>query len=223
MTIHLYPLTPYMFTCDKCNSFTSQQEPIKRNNNNNKKEVPKKNKDEDTLFWIFYYLSHGNIMKEVVNEFNIKNDFKIQSIIKHQNDPSILKPYKIVRKKEGLQNLQEKKTNIYGLHALCLLYNINIIYVVKYVYYEIITIDGPIHVIQDDILLENVTKDMLQEIKNTHILVTDFEKPLKGIANYKKNDLIDIVNRLKLDIKTDCIIKKGIYDLIYDLIKIEKI
>ena len=56
MTIHLYPLTPYMLTCDKCNSFTSQQDPIKRINK--KKEAPKKNKDEDTLFWIFYYLLH---------------------------------------------------------------------------------------------------------------------------------------------------------------------
>ena len=220
MTINLYPLNSYMLTCQKCNSFTSQQEIIE-------KKIPKKkeyiSKKDDNLFWIFHYLLHGNIIKETVNEFNIKNEFKIQSIIKHQNDPSILKPYRVVRKKEGLQNLQEKVTNVYGLHALCLLHDINIVYVAKHLYYEIMCADGPIHVIQDGKLLENVNKDIQQEIKKTHILVTDFEKPLKGIANYKKDDLIDIVNRLKLNIHTDGIIKKGIYDLIYDLIKIEKI
>lgn len=220
MTINLYPLNSYMLTCQKCNSFTSQQENIE-------KKIPKKkiyiSKKDDNLFWIFYYLLYGNIIKETVNEFNIKNEFKIQSIIKHQNDPSILKPYRVVRKNEGLQNLQENVTNVYGLHALCLLHDINIIYVVKHLYYEIMCANGPIHVIQDGNLIENVNKETLQEIKISHVLVTDFEKPLKGIANYKKDELIDMAKNLKLNIHTDRIIKKGIYDLIYDLIKIEKI
>ena len=225
----IYNLNPYMLNANHYNFFIQKNtestiinkpNKIKSDKIKNPRSVLKKKQPDDTLFWMFYTILNKNIMKETINTFEIEKKFKINAIEKLQNDSSILKPFRILKKKEAIHNLQDKELNIYGLHALCLLYKKNIIIVNKYTYYEIHTSDEPFHLIHNTTGLNlNISPTEREEIKNKYIFINDFEKPLKCVTAYKKDELITMAKKVK--IQTEGNTKSTMYNSIYDLIKIE--
>ena len=226
----IFKLNPYMLTSNnydllsKINSNEPKEDilPSKKIKHEKNTRNVKEKKPDDELFWLFYTILNGQIIKDTMNTFEIEKTFKINAIEKLQSNPSILKPFRILKKKEAIHNLQDNNLNIYGLHALCLLYNKNIIYVNKYSYYEIHTSDESFHkIIPTNKLKLNISREEVKEIKNKYIEIVDFDKPLKSLSAYKKHDLISMAT--KMNIQTEGKNKTDLYNNINDLMKIEYI
>ena len=178
----------------------------------------------NSLFWCFYIIYNGFTSYEYEsNYFTAEQQFKIQTIEK-------------VKKGEGKAGLKENKisktsfegglmgcTNINTktLYALCLCYNLNIFYIYKNTYYEMISnIEKPVHIIKynaetnnysirlpvDTTASETFSKhsEYIEKIKETYWKLDNLEKPLRAITAYSVCDLTTICSKLEIDIDFIC-------------------
>jgi hypothetical protein len=93
--------------------------------------------------------------------------------------------------------------------TLCAIENINIIYVNKNTYYELLMNDSDViyivHELEDKSKyykkygFELATVDALNNIKNTLYKLDNIAKPIKAISSYKVQDLLDICNKLAIE------------------------
>ena len=176
----------------------------------------------NSLFWCFYIIYNGFASYEYEsNYFTAEQQFKIQTIEK-------------VKKGEGKAGLKENKisktsfegglmgcTNINAktLYALCLCYNLNIFYIYKNTYYEMISdIKKPVHIVKynaetnnysiclpvDTSATETFSKhsEYIENIKEKYWNLDNLEKPLRPVTVYSVYDLTTIC--LKLDIAVIC-------------------
>jgi len=183
---------------------------------------------KDTLFWCFYIVYKGYQAYEYeTNYFTAEQQFKIQTIerVKKGENKNVLKENKISKNflEGGLMSNIKPKI----LHALCLFYNINIFYIHKKTYYEILTnIDKPIHVIKynNDTnnysvglhINTNITEKKtlidylpyIEKIKSSFLKLDNLDKPLKAITTYSVGDLVKICEKLDISILNDSNKKK---------------
>lgn len=178
----------------------------------------------NSLFWCFYIIYNGFASYEFEsNYFTAEQQFKIQTIEK-------------VKKGEGKAGLKEHKisktcfeggllgcTNINAktLYALCLCYNLNIFYIYKNTYYEMISdIKKPVHIVKynaetnnysirlpvDTSATETLSKhsEYIEKIKETYWKLDSLEKPLRPITTYSVHDLTTICSKLEIDIDFIC-------------------
>ena len=176
----------------------------------------------NSLFWWFYIIYNGFASYEFEsNYFTAEQQFKIQTIekVKKGENKAALKEHKISKTcfESGL--VSAKNINAKTLYALCLFYNLNIFYVYKNTYYDmIINIEKPIHIIiynaetnnfsirlpVDIQAKETLTEhnEYIEKIKESYWKLDNLEKPLRSITAYSVNDLINIC--CKLDIPIIC-------------------
>lgn len=176
----------------------------------------------NSLFWCFYIIYNGFASYEFEsNYFTAEQQFKIQTIekVKKGENKTILKEHKISKTcfESGL--VSATNINAKTLYALCLCYNLNIFYVYKNTYYEMIAnIEKPIHIISynaetnnfsirlpvDMHATETLTEhiEYMEKIKETYWKLDNLEKPLRPITVYSVNDLINICS--KLDVAVVC-------------------
>jgi hypothetical protein len=174
----------------------------------------------NSLFWCFYIIYNGFASYEFEsNYFTAEQQFKIQTIekVKKGENKAVLKEHKISKTcfESGL--VSATNINAKTLYALCLCYNLNIFYVYKNTYYEMITnIEKPIHIINYNVETNNFSirlpvdmhaKETLTEhieymekIKETYWKLDNLEKPLRPITVYSVNDLINICSKLEIPI-----------------------
>ena len=176
----------------------------------------------NSLFWCFYIIYNGFSSYEFEsNYFTAEQQFKIQTIekVKKGENKATLKEHKISRSclEAGLIG----NTNITAkiLYALCLCYNLNIFYVYKNTYYEMIAnIEKPVHIIKYNTETNNYSiclpvdiqaketlcehSEYIEKIKQSFWKLDNLEKPLRPITVYSVNDLTNICS--KLDIPTIC-------------------
>jgi hypothetical protein len=182
----------------------------------------------NSLFWCFYIIYNGFTSYEYEsNYFTAEQQFKIQTIEK-------------VKKGEGKAGLKENKisktsfegglmgcTNINTktLYALCLCYNLNIFYIYKNTYYEMISnIEKPVHIIKynaetnnysirlpvDTTASETFSKhsEYIEKIKETYWKLDNLEKPLRAITAYSVCELTTICSKLEIDVICETTNKK---------------
>ena len=171
----------------------------------------------NSLFWCFYIIYNGFASYEFEsNYFTAEQQFKIQTIekVKKGENKAALKEHKISKTyfESGLMNA--KNINAKTLYALCLCYNLNIFYVYKNTYYEMITnIEKPIHIIiynaetnnfsirlPVDMHAKETLTEYMEKIKETYWKLDNLEKPLRPITVYSVNDLINICSKLEIPI-----------------------
>jgi len=178
----------------------------------------------NSLFWCFYIIYNGFASYEYEsNYFTAEQQFKIQTIEK-------------VKKGEGKAGLKENKIskasfegglmgcnniNTKTLYALCLCYNLNIFYIYKNTYYEMISnIEKPVHIVKynaetnnysirlpvDTSASETFSKhsEYIEKIKEKYWKLDNLEKPLRAITAYSVCDLINICSKLEIDIDFIC-------------------
>jgi hypothetical protein len=174
----------------------------------------------NSLFWCFYIIYNGFASYEFEsNYFTAEQQFKIQTIekVKKGENKAVLKEHKISKTcfESGL--VSATNINAKTLYALCLCYNLNIFYVYKNTYYEMITnIEKPIHIIiynaetnnfsirlpvdmhAKETLTEHI--EYMEKIKETYWKLDNLEKPLRPITVYSVNDLINICSKLEIPI-----------------------
>jgi hypothetical protein len=182
----------------------------------------------NSLFWCFYIIYNGFTSYEYEsNYFTAEQQFKIQTIEK-------------VKKGEGKAGLKENKisktsfegglmgcTNINTktLYALCLCYNLNIFYIYKNTYYEMISnIEKPVHIVKynaetnnysirlpvDTTASETFSKhsEYIEKIKETYWKLDNLEKPLRAITAYSVCELTTICSKLEIDVICETTNKK---------------
>jgi hypothetical protein len=176
----------------------------------------------NSLFWCFYIIYNGFASYEYEsNYFTAEQQFKIQTIekVKKGEGKTSLKEHKISKTcfESGL--LGSTNINAKTLYALCLCYNLNIFYIYKNTYYEMISsIEKPIHIIKynaetnnysiclpvDINATETLSKhsDYIEKTKEKYWKLDSLDKPLRPVTVYSVQDLANICS--KLDIAVVC-------------------
>ena len=182
----------------------------------------------NSLFWCFYIIYNGLASYEYEsNYFTAEQQFKIQTIekVKKGECKNILKEHKISKMcfESGL--LGCNNINAKTLYALCLCYNLNIFYVYKNTYYEMISnIEKPIHIIkynaetnnyslclQVDINATETLKkhsECIEKTKEKYWKLDNLDKPLRAITAYSLQELVNICYKLDIDINCETTNKK---------------
>ena len=167
--------------------------------------------ENDSLFWCYYIILNGDTTYEMLNNRNIlvEKKYKIDYVNKIRTNKQIVKTYKI----DTLTNIENNLANdncinIKTIMTLCAIDKINIIFISRKTYFEfLMNDDKPIYVIRETETKYNkkygfevIDTNMLEEIRKTFYKVEILDKPIKALSSYKVQDLIDICNKLVIDI-----------------------
>ena len=115
----------------------------------------------------------------------------------------------------GCNNINAKT-----LYALCLCYNLNIFYIYKNTYYEMISnIEKPIHIIKYNAESNNYSiclpvdinatetlkkhSECIEKTKEKYWKLDSLDKPLRAITAYSVKDLTNICYKLEIDLNID--------------------
>jgi hypothetical protein len=202
---------------------------IKNNNGNNKYNdgnnciVKLQNifipKEQDTLFWCYYIIKEGltNYETQMHRNSLLAKQLKINIVNTIRENKLIVKTYKF----DSITNLEsnlanDDNINIKTIMTLCAIYNINLIYVSNKTYYELMMNDSDkIYIIKEINTTQNYKNsykkygfelaidESINNIKNTLYRIDNINKPIKGLSSYKVQELIDIANKLAIEIKNN--------------------
>ena len=186
----------------------------KSNNNSNNKSFVKEDNDiftpnqKDTLFWCFYILKYGEANYEMLDNINIvlEKKLKIDYVEKIRKEKQIVKAHKfatLTHLENQLAN--EVKIDINTFFTLCVIENINVLYVSKKIYFELLMNDDKIHIIHrldnySKYGYEGVAQSKIELYRSTLFKVDNVEKPVKTISAYKVSELVDFCSKLGIEI-----------------------
>jgi len=186
-------------------------------------------KKRDALFWCFYIALFGqDKFMFTSNYFIEENKFKIETVEKARKEKPILKNYKIRVAIFETDMLLEKKINVDVLQALCVLYQVNVLYVKKksfldFRYYP----ENPTFLIKEAKIGTTCSygikklslMDDIKDIRSKYWCQESINKPLRAISNYKVDDLQQIALKLNICIsKLDSSKKKTKPELYRDIL-----
>jgi hypothetical protein len=179
---------PMSIVKDKCNTIT----PIQK----------------DTLFWCFYILKFGENNYEMLDNINIvlEKKLKIDYVEKIRKEKQIVKSHKfatLTHLENQLAN--EEKIDLSTFFTLCVIENINVLYICKKTYFELLMNDDKIHIIHrldnySKYGYEGIDQSKIELYRSTLFKVDDVEKPLKSISSYKVSELVAFCNKLGIEI-----------------------
>lgn len=178
--------------------------------------------NNDKLFWCLYIINYG------INEYNlnaskyfsIEKEIKINAITYMKNNN-----HKIKVNKSSVENnlLYEKNITIQSFALLCDMFNLNIRIINTNHYYEFLNNDSQdfTNIIYDNKYGIDLLKHNNNDNINDNFLVTNYSKPINSITYYKVDDIYEICNKLKINIKNSKDknkTKKELYDEIYKIL-----
>lgn len=191
---------------------------IKNEYNKSKLFIPKNN---DKLFWCLYILKNGlNSYNLNFNSgFSIEKEMKIQAVTFMKNNEHNIK----IKKTEVESNLLfDKKMSVQSLSLLCNMLKMNVRLVNNNFYYEFLNNES------DEfkyIMIENknygINLDNNNNSVDDKLLITNVSKPINSLSYYKLDELIQLANKLKINVKNENNknkTKKDIYDEVYKII-----
>jgi hypothetical protein len=156
-------------------------------------------------------MANGEAGYEMLHTRNdvIAKQLKIDLVSKVRDNKSMLKIYKF----DTLTNIESNLANdpfinVKTFISLCMISNLNVIFVNKKTYFELLTNDvNPIYVIRNSDVqskyqskygFEIADDNLLKDIKELYKLES-LDKPVKSLSSYKLQDLIDLCNKLALE------------------------
>jgi hypothetical protein len=170
-------------------------------------------REHDTLFWCYYIILNGEFKYDTLHVKNsvIEKQMKIDLVSKIRENKPIVKMYKLDTITSLENNLaNDNNINIKTVITLCAIENINIVFVSKKTYFELLLNDtNPIYVIRETELNTKYNKKygfeiadaiMLENIRNTLYKLDILDKPIKSLSSYKVSDLINISTKLAIEI-----------------------
>ena len=170
-------------------------------------------KEQDTLFWCYYIILNGEGSYEMLNIKNslIAKQIKINYVSKIRENKQIIKTYKfdtITSIENNLAN--DNNINIKTIISLCAIDKINLIFVSRKTYFELLMNDnGPIYIIREVDFQSKYNKkygfeiannDTLENIRTTLYNIENLGKPIKALSSYRVKDLTDICVKLGIEI-----------------------
>jgi len=169
-------------------------------------------RENDTLFWCYFIIKNGDIKYETMNNKNlvITKQMKIELVNKIRENKQTVKTYKFDTISNIESNLaNDNIINIKTILSLCAIDKINIIFITKNTYYELLMNDKEsIYIIRELQSQNNYNKkygfevannNVLEQIRNTLYKIDNPDKPIKAVSSYKVNELIEIANKLAIE------------------------
>lgn len=171
-------------------------------------------KDQDSLFWCYYIITSGESNYEMMPVKNhlVAKQIKINYVNKIRTNKQIVKTYKfdtITNIESNLAN--DNNINIKTIMTLCAIDKINVVFVSRKTYYELLMNDTEnVYIIRE---VDNQSKynkkygfeignsDVLNDIRTTLHKIESLDKPIKALSSYKLQELIDICNKLAIEVK----------------------
>ena len=188
-------------------------------------------REQETLFWCYYIILNGEANYEMLNVKNslIAKQIKINYVSKIRGNKPVIKTYKfdtITNIESNLAN--DNNINIKTVMSLCAINKINLMFVRRKTYFELLMNDNePIYIIRE---LENHSKynkkygfeianeASLQNIRTTLYKIHNLDKPIKALSSYKIKDLTDICEKLAIKINKDDTSKNKTKNELYESI-----
>lgn len=188
---------------------------------------------KDKLFWSFYIILNGFDTYEFVknDSFKIEKTFKIQSIEKLRNIKDKLKEFKMKRNVIEDELLNCDTITIKGLEALCLIYNVSLIYISTKKYYDFLFGENKSDIVSGVIInTKNNEHGVSYDCNNTYVSnirtnywkMESINKPIRGLSAYTIKDLQDIAIKLEIDLlDNECPSKKKNKKQLYEEILVK--
>ena len=214
--------------------YSKYNEPFKINNHKN---------FADKLFWIFYKIinNFSDVDLEHINSFKIMKEFKINSVEKLKSQKNILKDFKIQKGLVEDDLTNNEKISFKTFHALCVLYLINVVLirdnntycvlctnsdekVINLQNYKVIKISNvklsaQFNNFDIELVSNSFTETELQNILKSYYVIENIEKPLKAFSNYKLDDLVNIAEKLNINIYDEHTKKKKKQELYENILQ----
>jgi hypothetical protein len=227
MTDLLHNFEPYILNDTNMQSYlkykfsdlSESKRRTKKEHKNEKKIVAKTPslfipREQDSLFWCYYIIKNGDVQYEMMQNRNIvtTKQLKIDLVSKIRENKPTIKTYKF----DTISNLESNLANdnnisIKTVMSLCAIDNVNIIFISKKTYFELLTNTSDITYIIREVDnsqlkynkqygYEIATEELLNEIRSNLYKVDSLDKPIKGLSAYKVSDLLSIANKLAIEI-----------------------
>jgi len=188
-------------------------------------------KESDQLFWIFYKFQYGDSAFEMLDtsKFLVEKGEKMKCIDTLRSNKKQLSTYKIKGLKDTVEDdlVNSKKIDIKTFFALCITHNMNVLFIHKQKYYEIVCdpdyILPPIVIHQiDSPSLKygyelDITHEKVEKYRTSFYQANSITCPLKCISSYKVDELRDICKHV--NIENELIVNKTkplLYQLLID-------
>ena len=193
---------------------------------NNKMEPYFFPSEKDSLYWCFYIIKNGMVSYEInPNTFIKEKTDKINLITDIRNNTSkITKIYKSSHLIEIENDLANKEhITLITFVALCIVNNINFIYIHNRTYYELILNDSEIiFIIYKSDSRYGVdlspSKEIIQQYRAQYFKIPNILKPLMSISSYKVGEIHDFIKQLQIQVNPD--MKKPTKQYLFDLFKL---
>ncbi len=184
--------------------------PVKNTNSTKKNSlfIPK---EQDNLFWCFYIIKNGEIKYETINKNPLlTKQMKIDIVSEVRKNKDIVKKYKF----DSISNIESNLVNDNNINSktfltLCAMNNINIIYISKKTYYELLTnYTSTTYIVYElesqskyynKYGFEISTEELVTNIRTNLYKIDTIGKPIKGLSSYKVEELIHICNKLAIE------------------------
>ena len=184
-------------------------------------------REQDTLFWCFYIIQNGDSKYETMYNKNdiVARQMKIEYIDIIRKNKQIIKTYKF----DSISNIEnnlanEKNLNINSFLTLCAILNINILFVNNKTYYESFMNDTETIFIIYSLNNTETNKETnkgnnkgnknyssrygfeigsnskVSNIKSTLYKLDNIAKPIKSVSSYNISELVEICNKLAIEI-----------------------
>ena len=180
---------------------------------------------QDTLFWCFYIMKHGDTKYEMLEHKNILTEkkIKIEYVEKIRKEKQTVKTYKFATLTHIENNLaNDNYLDIKTFLTLCAIENLNILFVKNKTYYELLMNDSNelhiVYLLQNEKYGYEINPTNAEQIKSTLYKLDNIDKPIKSMTGYKISELVEICEKLAIDIvnketnKAKC--KKDLYEAI---------
>lgn len=164
--------------------------------------------DSDSLFWCLYIIKNGlsNYTQLTNRNLIVEKKLKIEYVERLRKEKQLIKQYKfdtITNIENSLAN--ETRIDINTFLILCVVGCLNIFYIKKKTFFELNMNDSnKIYIIKyipekDKYGFEETNKENIDEFRDKFYKLDNISKPIKSMATYKTQELIDICNKLGIE------------------------
>jgi hypothetical protein len=195
-------------------------------------------KEKDRLFWCFFIMKNGFIEYEKLRldiekhesiNMVVEKKLKIEYVDKLRQNKNIIKKYKIASLTDVENYLvNENMIDVKTFLVLCILEELSVLYLRKNTYYDLSFVSSDTPSNKQHVVLchspfkytyecEKTSTD-IQTYKNTYYKLDQIDKPVKAFSSYKLPELVEICNKLSLDVIDLCTLKKKTKQELYESI-----
>ena len=195
-------------------------------------------REKDKLFWCFFVMKNGFVEYEKLR-LDIDNNecinmvtekkLKIDYVNKLRENKTIIKKYKIASLTD-IENylVNESVIDIKTFLTLCILEELSVLYIKKNSYYELNFVSSDIESSKQHVILCHTpfkytyefekTQMDVQKYKDDLYKLDNIDKPIKAFSSYKLGELVDICNKLSIEIINPSTQKKKTKQELYESI-----